>query len=148
MAQVGNMFEVQSVMTTDVITIRRNATVTEAMELLRKHNVTGLPVVNDDGTIAGIISEKDVLEFLHDIDDIPSKVEDFMTRDVVTFSQDANLIDICDLLLKKHFRRVPIVDGEGKLVGIVTRKDIIQYIVDYHSLFKEVVAAPADETAS
>jgi len=142
------MFEVRSVMTTDVITIRRDATVTEAMELLRKHNVTGLPVVNDDGTIAGIISEKDVLEFLHDIDDIPSKVEDFMTRDVVTFGQEANLIDICELLLRKHFRRVPIVDNEGKLVGIVTRKDIIQYIVDYHSLFKEVVGAAADETAS
>ena len=135
------MFEVRSVMTMDVIAVGRNATVTEAMELLRKHNVTGLPVVNEDGTVAGIISEKDVLEFLHDIDDITYTVEDFMTRDVVTSNEDANLIDICDLLLKKHFRRVPIVDAEGRLVGIVTRKDIIQYIVDYHSLFKEVLGA-------
>jgi len=142
------MFEVRSVMTTDVIAVRKNATVTKAMEMLRKHNVTGLPVVNEDGTVAGIISEKDVLEFLHDIDDITYTVEDFMTPDVVTFSENANLIDICDLLLKKHFRRVPIVDAEGRLVGIVTRKDIIQYIVDYHSLFKEVLGASVRAVAS
>ncbi len=142
------MFEVRSVMTRNVIAIGRKATVTQAMELLRKHNITGLPVVNGDMTVAGIISEKDVLEFLHDIDDITYRVEEFMTRDVVTFSEDANLIDICDLLLKKHFRRVPIVDAEGRLVGIVTRKDIIQYIVDYHSLFKEMRGALVGEMAS
>ena len=115
-------------MKTNLITVKRDTPIYEAIRILVDCNITGLPVVNDDKTIAGIISEKDVLELLYENEDKPETVEQFMTEDVVTFDQDDSVADITDSFLKHHFRRVPIL-ANGKLVGIISRKDIISYII-------------------
>jgi CBS domain-containing protein len=123
------MFETKAIMTTDVITVKKQTTIGQAIEILVDNDITGLPVVNDDMTLAGIISEKDVLGLLSDLEDDSAKVEDFMTRDVVSFDQDEDLIAICECLVNSPFRRVPIA-AEGKLVGVISRKDIIKYILE------------------
>ena len=79
-------------------------------------------------SLAGIISEKDVLKLLYNLEDKPGKVEDFMTKNPVCFNADDSLIDIAECFIENNFRRVPIV-AEGKLVGIVSRKDIITCIL-------------------
>ena len=122
------MFEAKTIMTTDLVTVKRETGIYEAIRTMVENNITGLPVVNDDMSLAGIITEKDVLKLLYNIEDKPGKVEDFMTKGIVTFNQDDSLIDITDRLIKSNFRRVPIV-AEGKLAGIVSRKDIIKYIL-------------------
>lgn len=132
------MFKVEDIMTTNLITVTRDTLVGRAMKILTEKEITGMPVVDDDMKLVGIISEKDVLELLHDIENNDITVEEYMTTDVVSFEQDTNLIDICDFLTKKDFRRVPIT-LRGKLVGILTRKDIIRYIVDYQDLFKDIL---------
>ena len=91
-------------------------------------NITGLPVVNEDHTLVGIITEKDVLKLLYDFEDVPDTVGGFMTEQVTCFDQEDNLIDIADSFTRNHFRRVPILD-KGRLVGIISRKDIIGYIL-------------------
>lgn len=121
-------FIAKTIMTTDVISVKRQTEIYEAIRTLSEHNITGLPVVNDDMSIAGIITEKDVLNLLYDVKDKPSKVEDFMTKGVVSFNEDDSLIDITECLIKNSFRRVPIIT-DGKLVGIISRKDIIGYIL-------------------
>ncbi len=126
------MFKVKSVMKTDVLTVMRKTPVNEAIEILVKENITGLPVVNEDMTLAGIISEKDVLSILY-TDKLDAPVEDFMTEDVVTFDQDDNMIDLADCFEKKDFRRVPVL-ANGKVVGIVSRKDIIEYILEIRKI--------------
>ena len=122
------MFQAKKIMKTNLITVKKDTPIYEAIRILVDCNITGLPVVNDDKTLAGIISEKDVLELLYENEDKPDTVEQFMTEEVVTFDQDDNIIDITDSFLKHHFRRVPIL-ADGKLVGIISRKDIISYIV-------------------
>ncbi len=122
------MFEIKNVMITDLITVKRQTPVYEAIRTMVKKNITGLLVVNDDMTLAGIISEKDVMKLLYDIEDKPGKVEDFMTENPFSFDQEGSLIDVAECFVKNHFRRVPIT-SEGKLVGIVSRKDIIKYIL-------------------
>lgn len=122
------MFEAKKIMKTNVITVKKDTPIYEAIRILVDCNITGLPVVNGDKTLAGIISEKDVLKLLYENEDQPDTVEDFMTKDVVTFDQDDNIIDITDSFLNHHFRRVPIL-ADGKVVGIISRKDIISYIV-------------------
>ena len=122
------MFEIKNVMITDLITVKRQTPVYEAIRTMVERNITGLPVVNDDMTLAGIISEKDVLKLLYDIEDKPGKVEDFMTKGIVSFNQEDSLIDITECLIKNHFRRVTIT-SEGKLAGIISRKDIIKFIL-------------------
>ncbi len=122
------MFKAKTIMTTEVITAKRQTEIYEAMRTLVKNNITGLPVINDDTSLAGIITEKDVLKLLYNIEDRPGQVGDFMTKGIVGFNQDDSLIDITECLIKNNFRRVPIV-AKGKLVGIVSRKDIIAYIL-------------------
>jgi len=122
------IFKAKSIMTTNVAFVKRQTPIYEAIRILVEKNITGLPVVNDDMTLAGIISEKDVLKLLYDIEDKPGKVEDFMTETPFSFDQEDSLIDVAECFIKNHFRRVPIT-SEGKLVGIVSRKDIIKYIL-------------------
>ncbi len=122
------MFKAKEIMKTGVITVKKETGIYETIRILMVNNITGLPVVNDDMTLAGIISEKDVLRLLYNIEDKPGNVENFMTKDVITFDQEDSLIDIAESLIKNDFRRVPILK-EGKLIGILSRKDIIAYIL-------------------
>ena len=121
------MVKAKAVMKTDVITVRRDTDIYEAMRIMAENNITGLPVVNDDRTLAGIITEKDVLKLLHNFEDRPGKVEDFMTKEVVCFNQEESLVGIGQRFMHNHYRRVPIVHN-GRLVGIISRKDIIAYM--------------------
>ncbi len=122
------MFKAKDVMKTNLITVGRHTPIHEAIRILVENNITGLPVVNDDMSLAGIISEKDMLGLLYNIEDKPGNVEDFMTEDEVSFEQEDSLIDITESFMASSFRRVPIVTG-GKLVGIISRKDVIAYIL-------------------
>jgi CBS domain-containing protein len=122
------MFEAELVMTTDVLYVKRDTPIYDAIRILVENNITGLPVVNDDMSIAGIITEKDILSLLYNIQDKPGNVGDYMTKGIVSFNKEDSLIDITECFLKNDFRRVPITSG-GKLVGIISRTDIIRYIM-------------------
>lgn len=122
------MFKAKEIMTKDVISISRDTDIYEAIRIMLHNNITGLPVVNDDMSLAGIISEKDVLSLLYNIQDKPGKVEDFMTRNPVSFDEEESLIDIAECFIENNFRRVVILK-KGKLAGIISRKDIIACIL-------------------
>ena len=115
-------------MQTTVISVKKDAPVFHAIELLSKNNITGLPVIDDDMNVIGIITEKDVITLLYTVKDKNTPVEDFMTKDVVTFDHEDSMIDVTDCFAKNNFRRVPVL-AEGKLVGILSKKDIIAYIL-------------------
>jgi len=123
------MFEAADIMTVDVITVGRQTPVYDAVETLLETGVTGLPVVEDDMTLVGIITEKDVLKLLPAWIEESATVEQFMSDDVVSFETNANLIEICECLVNSHFRRVPIV-SQGRLKGVISRKDVIKYILE------------------
>jgi CBS domain-containing protein len=82
------MFEIETIMTTDVIAVARHTPITRVLEIPSEHDVTGLPVVNDDTTLVGIISEKDLLTLIFDQGENSAKAEYFMTKDIVSFNQD------------------------------------------------------------
>jgi len=121
------MVKASAIMKTDVITVAREEDICEAIRIMVLNNVTGLPVIDDDGTMAGILTEKDVLKLLHGGLDKAGTVEEFMTTNVVSFAPDDNLTEIADCFMMGRFRRVPIV-SKGRLVGILSRKDVIRYI--------------------
>lgn len=121
------MLTAEEIMTRDVVTVEEDTPIREAMEIMLKEHVTGLPVVFDDMTLAGVLSEKDVVTLLYDKEGLKTKkVRFFMTEHTISFDVDDNLIDICDFLAKGLVRRVPIT-SKGKLVGIVSVADIIKY---------------------
>jgi CBS domain-containing protein len=122
------IFKAKNIMATDIAYVKKDTPIYDAIGIMIEKNITGLPVVNDDMSIAGIISEKDVLRLLYDVDQTPGNVEDFMTKGTVIFNEDDSVIDIAECFIKNNFRRVVITSG-GKLTGIVSRKDIIKIIL-------------------
>ena len=123
------MNEIESIMTIQVITVGRQTPIYNAIEILLENDITGLPVVDDDMKLVGIITEKDILKLLSTLENDSAIVEDFMTKEVMSFDQEEDLIAICECLIRNHFRRIPIV-SKRKLTGIISRKDIIKYILE------------------
>ncbi len=128
------METITDIMKRNVTTVEEGTPIKEAIRTLVHHNFTGLPVVDTENQVIGIISEKDVLSLAIDINrhsHTPEQncmlVEDFMTKDPVTIEATESLITLCSCLMKNKFRRVPVVLN-NKLIGIITRKDVISYI--------------------
>jgi CBS domain-containing protein len=123
------MLRAKDIMNGDIITVRKDTPILQTLELMVKNRITGIPVVEDDMTLTGIISEKDVLNFFHKQVDLEEKtVNDFMTQPAIFFDENESMLDVCNLLAKQIFRRIPIT-SQGKLVGIISRGDIIEHIV-------------------
>lgn len=131
------MIPIKSIMTTNVLTVTPQTPIHEALNILVKNKISGLPVVNDKNEVIGILSEKDVLEILVDKNlHIKKIVGDYMSVNVTCFKEEDNAIDVCKFFIKTPFRRVPIV-RDGKLVGIVSRHDIVEYIVEARSMMAD-----------
>lgn len=121
--------ELKDFMTRDVIAVKRGTPIYEALELMAKRDISGLPVVEDDNTLIGVLSEKDVICLLDTSEDEDEKtVEEFMTQPALYFDENEDLLDICDFLKKNVFRRVPIT-SKGRLTGIVSIRDVIEFIL-------------------
>lgn len=121
------MLKAKDIMKTNVLAVNSHTDIYRAIRIMVENNVTGLPVVRDDLTLVGIVTEKDVLRLLYAIEDRPGNVERFMTQPVVAFDQEDHIATVADGLAAHHFRRVPILNG-GRLVGIISRKDIVKHI--------------------
>jgi len=123
------MLKAKDIMTEDVVYVKKDTPIYEALELLAKHNISGIPVIREDMILIGILSERDILSlFYAHKDDKEKTVADFMTQPAIHFDEDESLLDVCDCLMNNFFRRVPVT-SHGKLVGIVTRRDILEYIL-------------------
>ena len=112
-------------MTTDVITAGKDMMLTEVMELLLRWHISGLPVVDDESNLIGIISEIDLVNLTFSGNAADTSVEEVMTRNVITFQPDSDLAQLIECFSRSRMRRVPIVEN-GKVVGIVSRRDILR----------------------
>jgi CBS domain-containing protein len=133
------MLKVKDIMTKDVVSVKQETPIYEAMGIMRKKDITGMPVIEDDMTLVGVITEKDVLRFFYEDEEEKNKtVGMFMTRPAVSYKENENLRNVCDFMMINYFRRVPVVSKKGKLVGIVSRPDIIDYILEQRRKNSEV----------
>lgn len=127
------MLSIKEVMSRNVITVQPNTPVYEAMILLTKHKISGLPVVDEQDHLKGILTERDLLRIMLDKNlDVNHVVEEYMTRNVVSFSEDTNALTICEFFINNPIRRVPIIK-DGKLIGVISRRDIIHLILEAKS---------------
>lgn len=135
------MVKAKDIMTADVVSVKRQTPIYEAGELLVANQITGLPVVEDDMTLVGVVSEKDLLRlFYADEEQRNQTVESFMTQPAAHYEEDDSLETIIDFMLINYFRRVPVTSADGKLVGIISRPDVLEYIL--HLSFVELPADP------
>ncbi|MDP3232759.1 MAG: CBS domain-containing protein [Myxococcales bacterium] len=121
---------VRDFMDTVVPTVRPEMPILEAVDFLLSSHVTGAPVVNGEGVLLGMLTEKDCLRLLSTgvNGDVPSGlVRDFMTTKVDVIGPDMNMYFVAGLFLGADFRRFPVVEN-GKLVGAITRFDVLKSI--------------------
>jgi CBS domain-containing protein len=123
------MLRAKDVMSQHVISVKKDQPILEAVKLLVEKNISGLPVVNNDMSLCGMLSEKDVIELFYEGNRAEDKkVSDYMTYPAVCYEANDALLNVCDFLIKNIFRRVPII-SEGKLVGIISIRDVLDAVI-------------------
>ena len=132
--------KVQDLMTKDVVSLGPHDTLEEVYDLMDNKHFRHVPVVNEDGELMGLITQRDLLEgALGDVDELPvglqremlsqTKVEEVMTVEPETVEPTTPLLAAGQLLLEHKFGCLPVVDGTT-LVGILTESDFVRQVVD------------------
>jgi len=117
------LFNASNIMTTEVVTVGPDTTIADVVFRLESHRVSGLPVVDSQWRLLGVITEYDLLKSIATLD-MKGIVPDFMTRDVLTVDEETSLVDLARMLVTSRVRRVPVTKY-GKLVGLISRRDLI-----------------------
>jgi IMP dehydrogenase len=103
----------------DVVTVDPQTTVEKLLGLMDEHNISGFPVVENDNKLAGIVTWRDVR-----LADKTLKIEDVMTKEVITGTEETSLEDAKSILHKHRIEKLPIIDAQGRVRGLMTMKDI------------------------
>ncbi|MGL5330888.1 MAG: CBS domain-containing protein [Peptostreptococcaceae bacterium] len=147
-----NSKKAKDIMTTDVIVAKKGDTISDVANILISGKIGGLPVVDEENKVIGIISETDIikkekkvhstpfiniLEGIILLDDINKmekdlkeiaayKVEDLMSKNIVKVHEDDAFDKVANIMIKRSINRVPVVDKENRIKGIICRYDIIR----------------------
>jgi acetoin utilization protein AcuB len=126
-------------MSKNVITIRGDQSMQRAINLMREHHIRILPVVTDD-KLVGIVTDGDIKkasvadEESMDVPDVQylaykTRISDIMTRDLITVPPDNTVEEAAAVLLSNKISGAPVVDADGRMVGIITRDDIFRVLI-------------------
>ena len=121
---------VSEFMAKDLHTLSPDTDIRDAVDFLLEHRISGAPVIDAEGGLVGVISDKDCLRLLATGDDhqrASGVVADFMTREPATIPSTMDVYFAAGVFLTRPYRRFPVVD-EGKLVGQVSRRDILKAV--------------------
>jgi CBS domain-containing membrane protein len=145
--RVARRIFVRDVMTQNVIKVREDADINEVATLLSENRISGLPVVDSQDRVIGMITEADVLAMVgmkkeHSFKDVirhllgeplsgpkrSKRLRDVMTKPAITAGPEADIREIALTLDEKRIKRLPVVDEQGKLIGVISRADIVRAI--------------------
>ncbi len=147
-SRLAQSVRARDVMTRDVVSVHRDTPLTEVARIMALRRISGVPVLDAEERVTGVISEKDFVSHLCGNGSLRSFMEmvasclstngclslpmrhqqaqDIMTRPAVTVREEATLSEIAGLMAEKRINRVPVTDEDGRLVGVVARADIVQ----------------------
>jgi len=129
----------------NIITILPHQLIRDAVNLMEKHNIGGLVVVNDDGEIQGIITERDLIRYAAtDQPTFSAPISSIMTKRVIVGVPQDDIDSVAHTMTEKHFRHLPVLDG-NQLVGILTIGDVVKaqrdrYVGELHTLQIQIIA--------
>jgi len=124
------MLKAKDVMSKKVISVNQDTTAIELAKILYENRISGVPVVDEKGCLVGVVSEKDLLSIIFSGNISTTKVSEIMTKNPISFTPETDLDKISLTISERGFRRVIIVDNKNKVVGIVSRHDIIKIVLD------------------
>lgn len=118
--------DVREIMKKDVVSLGVKDNISNAIKTMIERNIGGIPIVDDDNAVVGIVTERDFVRTVADITTSKS-IKEYMSNKVVTASPDISIGEATRTMIEKGFRRIPIVK-EDVLLGIVTASDIMRYL--------------------
>ena len=149
--------KVRDFMITKVFTVKPSNTVKELLQILNSNRIGGVPVVDDKDHLVGIVSDGDVLRYLSPkplgvaglvyiiedgefedvlVEKFDTPVKEIMTkRNILTVSPDEEFEDTIRLLSRHHYKKLPVVNGAGRVVGVLSRGDII------HNISRKIISS-------
>lgn len=143
--RIASSIRVKDLMTRDVVSVRPDTDIQEAARRLSGLRISGMPVVDDDNKVIGVISEADILSLAgvtrgHRFKDVlkhllgeplparksGDRVGDLMNTPAITTGPERDVRDVASVLDARRIKRLPVVDAEGRLLGIISRADIVR----------------------
>ena len=119
--QVAIVKRAENGMIYDPVTIKRGSTVKDALELMTEYHIGGIPVVDDENYLVGIVTNRD-LRFERDLN---KRIDEVMTKEnIITTAPGTDMETAAQILQENKIEKLPVVDEKGKLVGLITYKDI------------------------
>ena len=145
--------KVKDIMVTKVKGMPPDISVKQALEQLSKNKISGLPVVNKDNKLVGMLTEKDIINYIlpgylkkvgtfvyadnpkairNKVRELLQErtVSDIMRKQVITKGPDTSLSEVARTMLTERVRRIPVVDSEGNVVGIIAREDVVKAFIN------------------
>ena len=126
---------VKDYMSASLVTFTPDMDVMNAIDVLVKHRISGAPVVNERGNLVGLLSEKDCMQIAVQAgyyEQLGGRVDDYMTKDVMTVEADASVLEVAKLFMHKGPRRYPVVE-DNRLVGQISRRDVLKALLELNS---------------
>jgi len=130
------MFKAKDLMTTHVVTVTVDDTIDHAIDLMVRHRISGLIVVDREGRPVGVVSEFDLLELVCEGHTEQDSVSRFMSPELFGVAEEDSWVTLVDTFREKRVRRLPVLRG-GMLVGIVTRHDLMGAIRDVRQQLRQ-----------
>ncbi|MDD5416760.1 MAG: CBS domain-containing protein [Candidatus Aenigmarchaeota archaeon] len=135
---------IKDVMRTNVITIKPRASVREAAEIMTKNKIGSLIVISPEGRAVGIITGSDIITDLVAIggnsEDVT--VEEIMSSDIITISPNDTLEEAAEIMAENRIKKLPVIDENGMLAGIVTASDLIAFEKRLVEKISELIVSP------
>jgi CBS domain-containing protein len=122
---------VKEIMRHDIlVTAKPDEKVINAVEKMAKYKV-GSVIIIENGKVLGIITERDIINLVASKKDLNEKLELYMTKNPITIYFDENLEKAIQIMKEKNIRHLPVVNKEGKLIGMISSRDIIRVSLEY-----------------
>lgn len=121
----------KEIMIRSVETLKKEMSITQACDIIDRHNMTGAPVCDEKNKLIGFLSQKDCLKFILDLkyyNDGPKSVGNFMSKTVMTVHPSESILYLAELFLKNNYQMYPVLDDEGIFLGVITRSILFREI--------------------
>ena len=125
----SNIMKAYDLMSVDIEAAKENATVVEIGTRIILRSINGMPIIDDDGKVIGILTIIDILRAIKENKDLDAlRAKDIMTTNPIVIKQETDIVDIIDIMDKNGIEMVPVIDEgtDNRIIGVVSRKDIIE----------------------
>ncbi len=119
---------VRDYMTTALFTLQQNLEVLRAVRILVEHDISGAPVVDENGKLVGILTERDCMRIDLEAgyyEDYGGRVENYMSKDVISIDPDMSILELAKRFIDAPYRRYPVVKNDH-LIGLISRRDVMR----------------------